>query len=200
MRTVKGLLTCCLLLITVGCTEENDASKKELPRQLSDLRRQNDSLKQRARLLADSLQALSSRIIPPEVQNQEKLRALLLDDRVGIWEPRSDAKHISFTDSVEAESPRDLVSAFNDRYDDSFYPQLQLQSIRGPIAHVSVSDEGQLAERMGSAGSQLYLAGLTYTLTSHCCIDAVYLEMEAGSHAKPGYYSRVTWIDRVQEK
>lgn len=196
------LLTCCLLLAALGCSDERSARIEAQQRHIRQLRRQNDSLRRRVGALADSLRLLSRRIRELEgaPRGRQKLRALLLDNRVGIWEPDEQAMHIRFSDSVDAQNVRDLVDAFNARFAGSFNPELRLLSVENAVARVGVSDDDQLTERMGTAGSRMYLATMTYTLTSLPRIDSVYLDIDEGSHARPGYYSRETWVDLVREE
>ena len=200
-----GLTT--LSLTSLGCSNERSAQTEEQQRQIRALRHQNDSLQRQLRTLRDSLRQRSAKIfdLKDDLRLQKKLRPLLLDNRVGLWEPVEQATRIRFGDSLDAQSAEDLVAAFNERFVNnrsarSFNPHLQLQSVQGAVARVGVSDDDQLGERMGSAGSEMYMATLTYALTSLCRIDSVYLDIEYGSHASPDYYSRKTWVSLVQEE
>ena len=60
---------------------------------------------------------------------------------------------------------------------------------------VTLSDDRLLGEAMGSTGAYCYLASLTATLTSLPGIDAVWLEIEEGSHAGHGLYSRSSFLE-----
>jgi len=196
------LLTSCLLLAALGCTDERADRIDKQQQQIRTLQGQNDSLQRQSKALRDSLGTLAWRVrdLEDELRAQKKLHSLLLDNRVGVWEPNEQATRIRFADSVDAQSVHDLVAAFNERFAGSFNPRLQLQSVKGAVARVEVSDDGQLGERMGTTGSEMYVATMTYTLTSYCHIDRVYLDIDEGSHAGPGYYSRATWINLVQEE
>lgn len=122
------------------------------------------------------------------------------DKRVGVWEPDEQAMRIRFAEAVAASHVRELVDAFNKRFASSFDLRLQLQSVEGSVARVRLSDDSRLAERMGSTGSQMYVAIMTYTLTSLAPIDSVYLDVVEGSHVQPGYYTRDSWSHLVQKE
>lgn len=201
MRTSRLLLLSCLLIAALGCSDErSDRSAEQRP--IDTLRTQTDSVQPQTKMLRDSLRRLSVKIrkLKEDLAAQKKLRPLLLDNRVGLWEPDEHAMYIHFADSVDAQTVPDLVNAFNRRFAGRFNLELLLQSTEGAAARVEVSDDTRLGEQMGSAGSRMYLATMTYTLTSLSRIDSVYLDIEEGSHASPGYYSRKTWVDLVQEE
>lgn len=202
MRRSCLLLISCLLLTTLGCSDEGSDQTVKQQRQIHTLRSQNDSLQRRSKMLRDSLRRLSLRIheLQDDLRAQKKLRPLLLDNRVGLWEPDEQATHIRFADSVDTQNVRDLVETFNDQFAGSFNPELLLRSVEGAVARVGVLNDVQLTERMGTTGSGMYMATMTYTLTSLCRIDSVYIDIDEGSHASPGYYSRETWINLVQEE
>lgn len=122
------------------------------------------------------------------------------DRRVGVWAPDDQAMHIRFVEAVETSHVRELVDAFNHRFAPSFGLRLQLQSVEGTTVHVGVSDDRRLTEQMGTTGSQMYVASLTYTLTSLAPIDRVYLDVEEGSHAQPGAYTRQVWADLARDR
>lgn len=201
MRRVL-LLSVCLLLAVLGCSEERPVETEKKQDSTRMLRSQKDSLQRRATALRDSLKKRTSRIheLEEDLRRQKTLLTLLRDNRVGLWAPDEQAMHIRFADSVNAQNARDLVDAFNERFAGSFNPELLLHSVEGAVARVGVSDDEQLGERMGTTGSEMYVATMTYTLTSLCCIDRVYLDIDQGSHAGPGYYSRETWIHLVPEE
>lgn len=198
------LLVSCLLLFGTGCSDERSlrAEIEAHKRQISELRRQNAELKQQAAVPADSLVKLLREIrrLEAELQQQKKLQPLLMDNRIGLWEADEQAMHIHFAEPVPAREVSDLVAAFNGRYTGSFYPQLRLLSVDGAVARVGVSDDMQLTERMGTAGSGMYIATMTYTLTSLPSVDSVYLDIREGSHAGPGYLSRARLVALVQEE
>lgn len=202
--SVRGglLFAFCLLFALLGCSDDRSAQIEKQQRQIRTLQRQNDSLQQRLKAQSDTLRRPSSQIrkLKESVKNLRKLRSLLLDNRVGVWEPGEQALHIRFGDSVDAQTVRDLVEAFNERYAGEFNPRLQLQSVEGSVARVGVSDDDRIGEQMGTTGSEMYMATMTYTLTSLCRIDSVYLDIKGGSHASPGYYSRESWVSLVQEE
>lgn len=201
MRRNCFLLVSCLLLATLSCSGEDSDRTAKRQRQLHTLHSKNDSLERRSKRLRDSLRRRSLKLheLEEDLTAQKKLRSLLLDNRIGLWAPDEQAMHIRFADSVDTQDVGELVDAFNGRFAGSFNPELRLRSVDGSVARVGVSDDSQLGERMGSTGSEMYMASMTYTLTSLGRIDSVYLDIEGGSHARPGYYSRKTWVDLVQE-
>jgi elongation factor P hydroxylase len=200
------LLAFCLGFTVLGCSDERSEKIKEQQHLIRALRDQKDSLRwqlqRRTEMLRDSLQELhnTNGRLKRDMETLKKLRSLLLDNRVGLWGSGDQAEHIHFLDSVDTHSARDLVDAFNARFAGDFNPRLQLQSVQGSVARVSVPDDDQLTERMGTAGSRMYIATTTYTLTSLCRIDSVYFDIEQGSHAGTGYASRETYVEMVRQK
>lgn len=151
--------------------------------------------------LSDSLQKQHERIafLEDQLRRERKLQPLLMDNRIGLWEADEQAMFIRFGDPVAAQDVSDLVAAFNERNAGSMNPALRLISMDDAVARVGVSDDAQLGERMGSTGSEMFVSTMTYTLTSLPRIDSVYLDIQPGSHAGPGYYSRRSWLDLIED-
>ncbi len=203
MTRALALIAFAAALVLAGCTEDRGVDD-ELAGQLAEidsLSRANMELAERSAALDDSLDTLVSNLreMMGEVRERKKLRAALDDPRTGLWEPGPDALSIRFARPVPAASLDDLVRAFNERFSGSGVPQARLLSVDGSTARVGVSDDALLSERMGSAGSTMYLASLTYTLTSFPGIDRLFLDIRPGSHAGPGYLSRATFPDLVPD-
>ena len=72
-------------------------------------------------------------------------------------------------------------------------PRLQLVKIENAVAEVVVTNSDHLAQRMGSAGAQDYLAAATYTLTECPTVQHVSFVFPAGEHAAPGVYDRASF-------
>lgn len=89
-------------------------------------------------------------------------------------------------DSIKS-SPIQLVEFLNNRESES---KIEWIEITGDTANIKILNEEYLAERMGSTGAYCYLGETVFTLTEHDSIKYVNIQMEYGSHAGPGVYSR----------
>ncbi len=68
--------------------------------------------------------------------------------------------------------------------------RMKFQGAEKGIARVEIANSEYLSERLGSSGSQGYLAAATFTLTELPGVTAVEFLFPAGEHAMPGVYSR----------
>ena len=74
-------------------------------------------------------------------------------------------------------------------------PRLRLQKLESSTATVEIANSEYLAERMGSSGSQDYLAAATFTLTECPQVKTVSFVFPGGEHAVPGEYARANFPD-----
>ncbi|BDX37807.1 hypothetical protein CYCD_11940 [Tenuifilaceae bacterium CYCD] len=68
--------------------------------------------------------------------------------------------------------------------------KLELSNLIKDTIVVKIINDEYLTERMGSTGAFCYLAETVYTLTDEENYKYIKIEMEYGSHASPGVYSR----------
>jgi len=84
-------------------------------------------------------------------------------------------------------SPFQLVEILNMRESEC---KIELKNITGDTANIKIINDEYLTERMGSTGAIGYIGETVFTLTEHDLIKFVNIQMEYGSHASPGVYSR----------
>lgn len=173
MRSLASLLTLTVLVLGTGCSDRSEPGD-------------------RPTATADSNEAVEESAGSGGTDEPDRS---LLDDRVGVWEPDAQGERVQFAAPVATQDLDSLVQAFNDRFDDPFYPTLLLLGVDGAVARVGVSDDAQFGEQMGTTGAELYAASVVLTLTSHPEIDSVYFDVEEGSHAGPGVASRASVAD-----
>ena len=68
--------------------------------------------------------------------------------------------------------------------------KLVFQKSSNDTLYVTIPDSDFLAERMGSAGAEAYMASTTYNLTELKGIKFVNYDFEEGDHLSPGVFSR----------
>ena len=122
------------------------------------------------------------------------LRRILADQRPAVWQCDDTATYLRVAGGVSAGSPEATEAAIR-RVLAGWEPGASFDRIGYSVVRVTLSDDQQLAGAMGSAGARCYLGSLTATLTSLEGIDAVWLEIEEGSHAEPGLYTRASFLD-----
>jgi len=93
-----------------------------------------------------------------------------------------------------SQSPAELIDILNRRESKCKIEYIDI--IEDTIA-IRITDDQYLSEQMGSTGAYYYLAETVYTLTEAVLIKFVRIEMEYGSHAGPGLYSRNDFRDLI---
>jgi len=63
-------------------------------------------------------------------------------------------------------------------------------NITGDTLGIKILDDEYLTEQMGTSGADSYMAETIYTLTENDLFHFVRFEMDYGSHASPGVFSR----------
>ena len=112
----------------------------------------------------------------------------------GVWEVRAEAYdfHLQLDQAVDAKTrPRQLLALLNRKWP---APGVALRAVRENTVYLKVRDDELLTQRMGSTGALLYLATVTFSLTSLPGIDRVHFSFVEGDHARPGYYSRASFV------
>jgi hypothetical protein len=88
------------------------------------------------------------------------------------------------TDTLTAET---LISYINEAWENV---KLVFNKVSNDTLYVSIPDSDFLAERMGSAGSEAYMASTTYNLTELKGIRFINYDFKEGDHLSPGVFSR----------
>src|SRR5688572_6511231 len=77
------------------------------------------------------------------------------------------------------------------------YPNVKLEKVKlsNDTLYTQIKDSDYLTERMGSAGSEAYIAQAVLNLTSAQGVKFVRIDFEMGSHAMPDTWSRENFKD-----
>ena len=94
-------------------------------------------------------------------------------------------------------TPEDLIVVLNKRKPTC---KLEFVKISGDTVFIQVINDYYLTERMGTTGAYCYLGETVYTLTEHNLINKVKLDLEFGSHASPGVYTRIDFKELIKNK
>jgi hypothetical protein len=86
-----------------------------------------------------------------------------------------------------SKSPNELIEILNRRPANC---KIEFQNLIGDTLIIRITNDEILSEQMGTTGAECFIAETVYTLTENDLIKFVRFEMEIGSHAKPGLYSR----------
>lgn len=97
-------------------------------------------------------------------------------------------------DSI-AKSPNELIEVLNKRPSKS---KIDYVGLSGDTLRIRILEEKYLTEQMGTTGAYCYMAETVYTLTENDLIKFVRFEMEYGSHAGPGVYSRKDYEQMIR--
>jgi len=89
-------------------------------------------------------------------------------------------------DSISG-APFELIEILNKRQSKS---KIIFAEIKGDTIVIKILNDEYLTEQMGTSGADCYMAETIYTLTENNLIQFVRFEMDYGSHASPGLYSR----------
>jgi len=91
-------------------------------------------------------------------------------------------------------SPDQLVEILNNR---EAQCKIELIEIINDTIQIKILNDEFLTERMGSTGAYCFLGETVFTLTENDLIRFVKIEMNYGSHASPGIYSRGDFKDLI---
>lgn len=90
-------------------------------------------------------------------------------------------------DSISA-SPEQFIKILNMR---PAKCKIELIGVFGDTVKISIKNAAYLSEQMGSLGAECFMAETVFTLTEIDYVRYVKIEMDTGSHAGPGVFSRV---------
>jgi hypothetical protein len=96
-------------------------------------------------------------------------------------------------DSI-SQSPSELIDILNRRKSEC---KIEYLDIVGDTIIIRILNDKYLSEQMGSTGAFCFLGETTYTLTENKSLKYVRIEMDYGSHAGPGVYSRDDYRDLI---
>lgn len=92
-------------------------------------------------------------------------------------------------------SPNELIEILNNRNEQ---PKIEYIDIQSDTILIQIVNDEFLTEQMGTAGAYCYLGETVFTLTENDLIKFVKIEMDSGSHASPGIYTRVDFKDLIK--
>lgn len=113
-----------------------------------------------------------------------------------IQNSRETLKRSNCLDTIP-KNPERLLKEIN-----KFYPQVgfELLKVKEDTIFIKVIHSSTLTESMGTTGSITAIAVTTYTLTEIKNITKVYFDMEDGSHAGKGVYTRESFKEIFEIK
>jgi len=94
-----------------------------------------------------------------------------------------------------SKSPNELIKILNRRPEKC---KIEYQSIIGDTIIIRITNDEILTEQMGTTGAECFMAETIYTLTESDLIKYVRFEMDFGSHASPGLYSRNDYKNMIR--
>ncbi len=68
--------------------------------------------------------------------------------------------------------------------------KIEFKGVVGDTLKISIKNDAYLTEQMGSLGAECFIAETVFTLTEIDFVKCVKIEMDTGSHAGPGLFSR----------
>jgi len=90
----------------------------------------------------------------------------------------------------DQESMGRIVDELNILFQGDGLPTIKVENRRDRVVDISVYDDIQLTQGMGSTGAQSYIKVVTYSLASLPDVDCVNFQFAAGDHAQPGVHCR----------
>jgi hypothetical protein len=112
----------------------------------------------------------------------------------GIWEVDLDEKEVLLRrvrQLSDKTTPQQMVRELNH---DEPKPGVVVKKMRDKTVYLRVRDPELLTQRMGSTGAKLYLARVTFSLTSLEGVERIHFSFPEGDHARPGFYSRAFFV------
>ena len=91
--------------------------------------------------------------------------------------------------------PNELIEILNKR---NAQPKIEYIDIQSDTIKIQIVNDEFLTEQMGTTGAYCYLGETVFTLTENDLIRFVKIEMDYGSHASPGVYSREDFADLMK--
>ena len=137
---------------------------------------------------------ISAESIIPTKDVRAFLSELFNGKETGIWQcvypENGEHERVELVEAMPAANIETVIEQLNSRFQSSDQPVIQLSQIEADTVTITVTDDRQLGEQMGSSGASCYLATVTYSLTSVEGVDYVWFDITEGSHAMPGRYGR----------
>lgn len=93
------------------------------------------------------------------------------------------------------QSPNELIEILNKR---NQKPKIKYINNQSDTIKIQIINDEFLTEQMGTTGAYCYLGETVFTLTENNLIRFVKIEMDSGSHASPGVYSRADFVDLIK--
>lgn len=122
------------------------------------------------------------------------LSKLFNEKETGIWQcvypENGEHERVELVEAMPNANVEKVIEQLNGRFQSSNQPIIEQSQIEADTVTITVTDDQQLGERMGSSGASCYLATVTYSLTSIPGVDYVWFDITEGSHAAPGRYGR----------
>lgn len=100
----------------------------------------------------------------------------------------------TLVDSI-GQSINELIGILNKRNTE---PKIKFVNLTNDTLKIKIENDEFLTERMGSTGAECFLGETVFTLTEIKTIKYVNIEMNYGSHASPGVYSRINFKDLLK--
>jgi len=98
-------------------------------------------------------------------------------------------------DSI-GQTPVELIEILNRRKSLS---KIELIDFSKDTIRIRILNDEYITEQMGSSGAYCYLGETVFTLTENNLIGFVRIEMNYGSHASPGIYSRIDFKELMKK-
>ncbi|QZE13459.1 hypothetical protein K4L44_12825 [Halosquirtibacter laminarini] len=76
----------------------------------------------------------------------------------------------------------------------TLFLDIEVVGLESETLKIKINDSETLTEHMGSSGAKTCLGIITFTLTENSQVKMVDMDFEYGSHASPGVYSRINFI------
>ena len=92
-------------------------------------------------------------------------------------------------------SPIELINILNKR---NVQPKIEYIDIQSDTIKIQIINDEFLTEQMGTTGAYCYLGETVFTLSENDLIKFVKIEMDSGSHASPGIYTRMDFKDLIK--
>jgi len=111
-----------------------------------------------------------------------------------VWQVDNENKTKSLNPNLKEEylQADTLITGLNE-----MFPRIKLEKVKvsNDTLYTMIKDSEHLTERMGSSGSELYIAQAIINLTAVPGINYVKIDFEEGSHASPDVWSKENFKD-----
>ena len=123
------------------------------------------------------------------------VRQTLNDQSPGLWACDAAAYRVVQERQLPNSGLGTVVDELNELHGSWGAPRLVLIRHDCDTAFVVVDGSQRLTEGMGTTGAQCFLAAATFSLTSVPEVSRVMFDFEEGSHASPGRYGRIDFLE-----